>query len=306
MSTGELIGQHVLPPAGVSDPEAAAGRPLWRQVRDAFFENRLATVGLGVVLFMVLFCFIGPLIYRTDQTHVFLNRALQPPSLSHLLGTDETGRDVLGGLMSGGQTSLEVAFAAALIATGLGTLWGALAGFAGGVLDAFMMRTVDGLIAIPSLFLLLFLASMIATSVPMLIFVVGLTSWLVPARLVRGETLSLRQLDYVRAVRVIGGSRWRIISRHIIPNTIGTVVVNVTFQIADAILIVATLSFLGLGIRPPASDWGSMLSNGATYTANGDWWLIYPPGLAIIFTVMAFNLIGDALRDALSARLRGR
>jgi peptide/nickel transport system permease protein len=292
------------PASGVVEP--LPGRAVWRLVMDVFVESRLAVLGLVIVVFMLLFCFVGPLIYRTDQTHVFLARALQPPSAAHPLGTDETGRDELGRLMLGGQTSLEVAFAAALIATGLGVVWGAAAGFLGGVFDSVMMRIVDGLIAIPSLFLLLFLASIITTSVPMLIFVVGLTSWLVPARLVRGETLSLRNLDYVKAVRTMGGGPWRSILRHIIPNAVGTIVVNVTFQIADAILIVATLSFLGLGVRPPAANWGAMLSDGATYTANGNWWLIYPPGVAIVLTVVAFNFIGDALRDGFSARMRSR
>lgn len=275
-------------------------------VLEVFLESRLAVAGVAIVVFMLLFCFVGPLVYRTDQSHVFLSLVLRPPSLGHLLGTDEEGRDVLGRLMLGGQTSLEVAFAAAVIATGLGAVWGAIAGFAGGALDSVMMRIVDGLIAIPSLFLLLFLASVISTSVASLIFVVGLTSWLVPSRLVRGETLSLRELDYVKAVRVMGGGPRRSILRHIVPNTVGTIIVNITFQIADAILIVATLSFLGLGIRPPAANWGLMLSNGVTYTADGDWWLIYPAGIAIILTVVAFNFIGDALRDGLSARMRSR
>jgi len=294
-----------LPPDPVAPDEVAAGRPLWRLVLDVFLQNRLAIAGLAIVVFMVLFCFVGPLVYHTDQVRVALQQSLRPPSASHLLGTDDTGRDMLGRLMLGGQTSLEVGLAAAVIATCFGALWGALAGFSGGVVDSVMMRLVDGLLAIPSLFLLLFLASL-TSSIGALILVVALISWLTPARLVRGETLSLRGLDYVQAVRVMGGGRWRSILRHIIPNTIGTIVVNVTFQIADAILIVATLSYLGLGVRPPAADWGSLLSNGVTYTADGYWWLVYPPGVAIILTVVAFNFIGDALRDGLSARLHVR
>ncbi|WP_228430732.1 ABC transporter permease [Baekduia soli] len=284
-----------------------AGRSVWRLVLDVFLENRLAIAGLAIVVAMVLFCFVGPLIYRTDQIHVMLDQASKPPSGAHPLGTDDTGRDMLGRLMLGGQTSLEVGLAAAVIATFFGALWGAVAGFTGGAVDSLMMRFVDGLLAIPSLFLLLFLASVLTTSVPMLILVVALISWLAPARLVRGETLSLRGLDYVHAVRVMGSrGPWRAILRHIIPNTVGTIVVNVTFQIADAILIVATLSFLGLGVRPPSANWGSLLSDGVTYTANGYWWLVYPPGVAIVLTVVAFNFIGDALRDGLSARLRVR
>lgn len=306
MAAIDPIGHGTTAAATTPDLATPVPRPSWRLVLDVVFESRLAIMGLVLVAFMLLFCFVGPVVYPTDQTHVFLSQALQPPSWAHPLGTDESGRDELGRVMLGGQTSLEVAFAAALIATALGAMWGAIAGFAGGLTDAVMMRFVDGLIAIPSLFLLLFLASVISTSVPMLIFVVGLTSWLVPARLVRGETLSLRGLDYMLALRVIGAGTGRSILRHVLPNAIGTIVVNVTFQIADAILIVATLSFLGLGVRPPAANWGEMLSNGATYTANGNWWLIYPPGVAIILTVVAFNFIGDALRDGLSSRMRVR
>jgi len=303
----------VLPPVGLAptpaDPvapdEVAAGRPVWRLVLDVFLENRLAIAGLVIVVLMFLFCFVGPLLYQTDQVHVVLAQGLRPPSASHLLGSDGTGRDMLGRLMLGGQTSLEVGLAAAVIATSFGALWGALAGFTGGVVDSIMMRLVDGLLSVPALFLLLFLASLTSSTVT-LVLVVALISWLTPARLVRGETLSLRGLDYVKAVTVMGGGRWRSILRHIIPNTIGTIIVNVTFQIADAILTVATLSFLGLGVRPPSADWGSLLSNGVTYTANGDWWLVYPPGVAIVLTVVAFNFIGDALRDGLSARMHVR
>ncbi len=303
----------VLPPVGLTptpaDPvapdEVASGRPVWRLVLDVFLENRLAIAGLVIVVFMFLFCFVGPLLYQTDQVHVALAQGLRPPTASHLLGSDGTGRDMLGRLMLGGQTSLEVGLAAAVIATSFGALWGALAGFTGGVVDSIMMRLVDGLLSVPALFLLLFLASLTSSTVT-LVLVVALISWLAPARLVRGETLSLRGLDYVKAVTVMGGGRWRSILRHIIPNTIGTIIVNVTFQIADAILTVATLSFLGLGVRPPSADWGSLLSNGVTYTANGDWWLVYPPGVAIVLTVVAFNFIGDALRDGLSARMHIR
>lgn len=296
----------VAPAVAPETAELAPGRPIWRMALQVFVENRLAVLGLVIVVAMVLFCFVGPLVYRTDQIHVMLDQATQPPSGGHPLGTDDTGRDVLGRLMLGGQTSLEVGLAAAVIATCFGALWGAIAGFSGGAVDSVMMRLVDGLLAIPSLFLLLFLASVLTTSVGMLILVVAVISWLAPARLVRGEALSLRGLDYVSAVTVMGGGRWRSILRHIVPNTIGTIVVNVTFQIADAILIVATLSFLGLGVRPPAANWGSLLSNGVTYTANGYWWLVYPAGGAIILTVVAFNFIGDALRDGLSAQAHVR
>jgi peptide/nickel transport system permease protein len=261
-------------------------------------------IGLGVVAFVMLFSFAGPLVYRTDQVHTSIEQATLPPSGAHLLGTDEVGYDVLGRLMLGGQTSLEVGVAAALIATMFGVLWGAFAGFFGGFVDALMMRVVDALVAIPALFLLIVLGTIVTPSVPVLVLVVGGIAWLVPARLIRAETLSLRTREFVEAVRVMGGSEARIVVRHILPNAVGTVVVNATFQVADAILTVAALSFLGLGVPPPAANWGSMLSSGVNYTFAGYWWLIYPAGIAIVLTVVAFNVIGDALRESLDVRLR--
>jgi peptide/nickel transport system permease protein len=292
--------------ADASSAEAPKPRGMLARTLASFLENRLAVVGIGVVVLFVLFCYLGPLLYRTDQVHIDLSQATASPSGSHLLGTNEVGYDQLGRLMVGGQTSLEVGIAAALLATGFGTLWGAIAGYAGGFVDAAMMRIVDALLAVPSLFLLLFLASIARPTVGLLILVIALISWLGPARLVRGQALTLRTRDYVRSVRLMGGGSMRAVLRHIAPNTIGTVVVNATFQVADAILTVAALSFLGLGIPPPAANWGDMLSNGINYVYDGYWWLIYPPGLAIVLVVVAFNLIGDALRDSFEVRLQRR
>jgi peptide/nickel transport system permease protein len=185
-------------------------------------------------------------------------------------------------------------------------VYGAVSGFAGGILDGIMMRIVDGLLAIPTLFLLVFLFTVFQASVLLMVLVIGLLAWLVPARLVRAETLSLRTREYVQAVRAMGGNRRRMVLRHIVPNTIGTIMVNATFQVADAILALAGLSFLGLGIPPPAANWGGMLSTGINYVYAGDWWLIYPPGLAILLVVMAFNMVGDGLRDAFEVRAQRR
>jgi peptide/nickel transport system permease protein len=213
---------------------------------------------------------------------------------------------VLGRLMLGGQSSLEVGLAAALLAGFVGTAWGAVAGYAGGWIDAIMMRIVDSLLAIPYLLFILLLASIFTPSIPMLIIVIAMVSWLFTARLVRGDTLSLRVRDYVVAARAVGTRNWRIVLRHIIPNVMGTVVVATTFSVADSILLLAALSYLGLGPPPPAANWGGMLTNGLSYVYDGDWWLIYPAGLAIVLTVVAFNFIGDALRDSLEVRLQKR
>jgi peptide/nickel transport system permease protein len=290
----------------VEGGEVQVSGSAWRLALYVFLENRLALVGLGYVVFMFLFCFAGPLIWRTNQINTDIANLTAPPGGAHPLGTDIVGKDVLGQLMVGGQTSLEIGIAAAAIALVVGVAWGAVAGFIGGWLDQLMMRIVDSLLAIPSLFLLLVLAAMFTPSLGMLIIIVALVAWLVPARLIRGETLSLRTREYVDAVRVMGGSNARIVLRHIIPNTIGTIMVNATFQIADAILLVATLSYLGLGVPPPSTNWGDMLSDGVTFTYAGYWWLIFPAGIAIVTTVVAFNLIGDAMRDAFEVRLQKR
>jgi peptide/nickel transport system permease protein len=168
------------------------------------------------------------------------------------------------------------------------------------------MRIVDVLLSIPPLFLLIVLAVIFHTSLPLLIIVIAFVSWLIPARLIRGETLTLRVREYVQAVRVMGGGGTRIVGRHIIPNTVGTIVVNATFQVADAILLLAALGYLGLGVPLPQTDWGSMLSNGVNYAFNGYWWEIYPAGVCIVLVVVAFNFVGDALRDSLEVRLQRR
>jgi peptide/nickel transport system permease protein len=271
-----------------------------------FVENRLALVGIVIVILVTLFCFLGPLFYKTDQVQSNLLLANLRPSGRHLLGTDENGYDVLGRLMAGGQSSIEVGFSVALIATSLGVLWGAVAGFLGGVIDVVMMRIVDVLLAIPVVFLFIFLASIIQPTLELLILVLALLSWLGPARLVRGETLSLRTREYVQATRVMGGGSWRAVLRHIIPNTIGTIIVNATFQVADAILVLAMLQFLGFGLPPPTATWGGMLSDGTSYLFDGYWWLVYPAGALIVLTVLAFNFIGDGLRDSLEVRLQRR
>ncbi|WP_067138806.1 ABC transporter permease [Microtetraspora malaysiensis] len=290
-----------------AQPDETPVRGLWRQGVEVFCENRLALVGLAMFVVLAAVCFLGPLFYHTDQVHTDLAAVhLSPGTDGHPLGTDGVGYDQLGRLMLGGQTSIIVGLAAGILATVVGTVWGAIAGFAGGWVDAAMMRLVDAMMSIPSLFLFMLLAAIVTPSVSMLIVIIGAFAWLGPARLVRGEALSLRSREYIQAMRSMGGTGGRAVRRHIIPNAIGTVIVNATFQVADAILYVAYLSFLGLGVPPPAANWGGMLSDGLADTFSGHWWLLYPPGIAIILIVLAFNFIGDGLRDAFEVRLRRR
>ena len=287
---------------------AVKPRSMLRRGWEVFAENKLALASLGLALFMIGFCFIGPLIYHTDQVHTNLQDVLCPPSASHPLGCDNVGYDVLGRLMIAGQTSIEVGVAAAIVAVLFGTLYGALAGFVGGPLDSFMMRLVDAGLSIPYITVLVMLSVIFHPDKGIMIFVIAVFYWLGVARLIRGETLTLRTTEYVQAVKVIGGRKSRAIVRHIVPNAIGTIIVQATFAVADSIIILAGLGFLGLGVQPPATDWGSMLSGGLQYLQSSQsyWWLIYPAGIAIILTCIAINFIGDALRDAFETRLQRR
>ena len=304
---GQLSEPDALIPEG---GESRSSGSVFHQMARVFRENKLAVVGIGVIVFFVLFCFLGPHLYPTNQTNTQL--ALQnstdnaPPGNGNPLGTDESGFNILGRLMYGGQASLIVGLASALVATVFGTLYGALSGFFGNWFDSLAMRIVDIFLSIPVLFLLIALVTIYHQSEVLLIVVIAFVSWLVPARLIRGETLSLRNREYVQAVRVMGGSRRRIIARHIIPNSIGTIVVFATFQVADSILLLAALGFLGLGVPAPQTDWGTMLSNGVDAAGNGYWWQIYPAGACIVLVVVAFNYVGDALRDSLEVRLQQR
>jgi ABC-type dipeptide/oligopeptide/nickel transport system permease subunit len=278
----------------------------WKLGVREFLTNKLATAGLIVLVLLVLFTFIGPLFYHSDQLNSNLLNTDQGPGTGFPLGTDGNGFDVLGRLMKGGQTSLEIGFFAALIATVIGTLYGAIAGLAGGIVDAVMMRIIDVLLSIPFLFIILIVSVRYSSNVTSLSIVLGVFSWLIPARLVRGEVLTLRVRDFVSAARVMGANRSRLVVRHLVPNALGTVIVNITFQVADAILALSALGFLGFGVQYPGTDWGDQLFDGAGNLNNGYWWLIYPVGVLLIVTVMACNLIGDALRDALDVRLRRR
>lgn len=288
----------------IGDYSGVRGGPLRTTALIVFRQNRLALAGFIIVIGFVLFCFVGPVFYHTNQIATDVPLANRPPSAKHLLGTDSVGYDELGRLMVGGQITLIVALVVAVLATSIGLIWGCVAGVSRGSVDNLMMRVVDAALAIPGIFLLIFLNSILKPSVIVLIFVITALAWLVPSRLVRAEVLSLRGRPFVEAAKVAGAGGVRIVLRHMVPNVLGTVVVNATFQVADAVLTVAALSFLGLGIPPPAANWGSMLANGVNYTFAGYWWQIWPAGICIVAVVVGFNFIGEGLRDAIDVRLR--
>lgn len=305
------MSDHNEPDLVLEEPEEVsqmvrAKRKRGASVLEVFMDNKLAMAGGVIIVLIALFCFVGPLVYHSNQISSNLSIANTSPGHGHPLGTDNVGYDELGRLMSGGQSSLEIGFAAALLAGVFGVLWGAASGYFGGIVDTVMMRIVDALLSIPVLFVLLLMAAIIKVNQLNLTLAVAFFAWLVPARLIRGETLTLRTREYIQAVKGMGGGAGRSIFLHIVPNALGTIVVNITFQVADAILALAALGYLGFGIPPPAANWGSMLSQGVTYLYAGEWWLIYPVGVLIVLTVISLNFIGDALRDAFDVRLQGR
>jgi peptide/nickel transport system permease protein len=278
----------------------------WKLTLREFAKNKLAVVAVLVLVFFILFSFVGPLVHHTNQTLFNPLDTDLAPGAGHPLGTDQHGFDELGQLMKGGQSALEIGFFASVIATVIGTLWGAIAGLVGGLLDGAMMRFVDILLSIPFLFIVLIVATKYNGTIWTLSLILGIFSWLVPARLVRGEVLTLRVRDFVSAARVMGAGKPRIVYRHLIPNALSVVIVNVTFQVADAILALAYLGFLGFGLSYPATSWGDMLGSAQQNVSSGYWWLVYPVGACLVLVVLASNVVGDALRDALDVRLRRR
>ncbi|HXY44801.1 MAG TPA: ABC transporter permease [Acidimicrobiales bacterium] len=298
----------VVPRAGPEIPEGGqvqGPRAGWRLALRSFVENKLAVAGMAIVLFFLLFCYLGPFLYHGDTTEVTFNQLL-PPGSGHPLGTDAAGLDELGLIMAGGRSSLEIGVLSSVIATLIGTLVGAVAGLVGGFLDAALMRIVDVLLSVPLLLVVLIVSAHFGPSVFKLSLIIGIFSWLGSARLVRGEVLSLRVRDFVLAARTMGATRRRLIYKHLIPNSLSVVIVNATFQVADAIVLLAFLGFLGFGLPYPNVDWGDMLSGGLTYLQDGYWWLVYPVGGCLVLVVMAFNFIGDAWRDTIDVRLRRR
>jgi ABC-type dipeptide/oligopeptide/nickel transport system permease subunit len=278
----------------------------WRLALREFSRNRLAVVGMGILVFFVIFCFVGPIFYHGNTINTNLTASDVPPSAGYPLGTTSEGFDELGLLMRGGQVSLEVGFLAAAVGIVIGMIWGAISGLAGGIVDSAMMRVVDVFLSVPFLFVILIVAVRYGASVLSLSLIIGAYTWLVPARLVRGEVLTLKTRDFVAAARSAGSGRLRLIGRHLIPNALGVIIVNVTFNIADAILAVAFLGFLGFGLQYPTQDWGDMLSQGVSEMQNGYWWLVFPVGACLVIVIMACNMVGDGLRDSLDVRLRRR
>jgi peptide/nickel transport system permease protein len=286
------------------------GATSWRKRRSVVFLRTLfrpmqGKLGAIIILLMLAIALTAPLLAPYSPFQPAYPERLQNPSASHLMGTDETGRDVLSRVLYGSRISLRVGIIAVTIALAIGVTTGLVAGYYRGLVDTLIMRVVDVLLAFPGFLLALAIIAMLGPSLRNAMFAVGIGSSTGFARLVRGSVLSIRETDYVMAARVVGAPARQIMRRHVLPNALSPIIVLATLELPAAILVAASLSFLGLGAQPPSPEWGAMLVDGHNYIQTA-WWLITFPGIAIFITVLGFNLFGNALQDALNPRLRQR
>jgi peptide/nickel transport system permease protein len=279
-------------------------RFLSRFLRSRFLSrNGLALAGALIVGLVSLVSLLAPLIAPHNPVALDVSALLQPPCAAHPFGTDALGRDVLSRMLYGGRISLWVGFVAVGLSVAIGLFLGLISGYCGGLVDEVVMRGVDIMLCFPSFFLILAVIAFLEPSLVNIMAVIGLTSWMGVARLVRAETLTLKSRDFVLAARVAGSGPVRILWHHILPNASAPVLVSATLGVAGAILIESSLSFLGLGVQPPTPSWGNMLMEGKEVLEIAPWLSIFP-GLAILFTVLGYNLLGEGLRDALDPRLK--
>ncbi len=297
---GGLVGVWTAANAGLGwQPTVPGTDAAWGR----FARHRQASAGLVLLAALGLCALLTPYLapHDPDRQERVVETRFQPPSLEHPMGTDRFGRDVLSRVLYGARISLGIGTVAVAIAITLGTLVGALGGYAGGWIDTAAMRGVDMLLSFPRLVLLITVVALFGSSIALVTVVLGLTGWMGTARVVRGEVLTVRERPYVEAARALGYGDLRILGRHVLPNAVSPVIVSATLGVGHAILAEAALSFLGLGIQPPTPSWGSMVSYGRDVMLDA-WWITTFPGLAIVITVMSFNLVGDGLRDALDPR----
>ncbi len=260
--------------------------------------NKLTLFGLGIVGFFIIIAISAPILAPYDPGQIDINNILTAPSKAHLFGTDSLGRDLFSRMVYGTRISLLVGFIAVGIAAILGIALGAIAGYYGRWVDAIIMRFIDIMLCFPTFFLILAVIALLEPSIVNIMVIIGATSWMGMARLMRAEILSLKERDFIYAEKAIGASDLRIIARHLIPNAMAPVLVSVTLGIAGAILVESSLSFLGIGVQPPTPSWGNILSEGKAVMGAG-WWMMLFPGLAIFITVLGYNLLGEGIRERL-------
>lgn len=265
-------------------------------------RQKLALLGLGIVLLMAFVAIFAPILAPQGPDSIHVSAAYMPPGLAHFMGTDQLGRDVWARMVYGARVSLLVGFVAVGISSAVGILLGAVAGYFGGWVDRLIMRFVDVMLCFPSFFLILAVIAFLSPSIFTIMTVIGLTSWMGVARLVRAEFLKLKEQDFILAARLQGTGPWGLMFRHMLPNAMAPVWVSMTLGVASAILIESGLSFLGIGVQPPDPSWGNILMDGKA-SIELAWWLSLFPGMAILVTVLGYNLLGEGLRDALDPRL---
>ena len=288
-------------PGRVTDIEFESGHSLWSDAWRRLKRNRLAMFGLWILLLLIIVSLLIPWIAPYGYETQDLQLGAAGPSMAHWLGTDTLGRDLLTRLMYGGRVSLSVGFAATAVSLVVGVLWGIIAGYAGGRLDAAMMRIVDILYALPFMIFVILLMVVFGQSFLLLFLAIGLVEWLTMARIVRTQVQTLRKQEFISAAVVTGLSSAQIMRRHLLPNIMGPVIVYITLTIPGVMLFEAFLSFLGLGIQPPQSSWGVLIATGVETMEEYPWLLVFP-GLALSITLFALNFLGDGLRDALDPR----
>jgi oligopeptide transport system permease protein len=281
------------------------GRSPWADARKRFMRNRAAVWSLYILIIIVTCCIVGPWLLPNAFDSADWDAMSQPPSLKnyHWFGTDDSGRDLLVRSLMGGRISLMVGLLATLSSASVGIVWGATAGFIGGRTDAIMMRIVDMMYAVPYLLIAILLITVLGRDFYLVVITITVFSWMTMARVVRGQTLSLRSKEFVEAARAIGVSTSTIIFRHIIPNLLGVVVIYATVTVPSVILVESVLSFLGLGIQEPMTSWGVLIHDGTSVMEISPWILLFPAGL-LSLTLYCFNFIGDGLRDALDPKDR--
>lgn len=273
-------------------------------LRDLVREHPRVVIGLALLALLALVALLAPWISPADPLAVHPEDARLPPGAGHLLGTDELGRDLLSRVIWGGRVSLPVAFVAVGVGLTVGGLAGLTAGYRGGTTDLLLMRLMDAILAFPALILAVALVAALGPSLRNAMVAIGIVQIPIYARLTRAQVLQLKSADFVVAARALGASPARIVARHLLPNLLNPLIVQVSLSAAFAMLAEATLSFLGLSAPPPTPDWGFMISSGQRFLVNGAWWMTAAPGAAICLAVLGFNFLGDALRDALDPRLR--
>lgn len=285
------------------EPQLVEGSSLWQDAWRRLKKNKLAIFGAIVLIFVVAASLFGPALSSYSYDQINLDRGSEPPSFEHWFGTDQLGRDILVRSLIGGRISLMVGIIATAVSFAIGVTYGAISGYFGGYIDELMMRIVDVIYSLPYLFLVIVLLAFFTKSIFMLFFVLGGVSWLTMARIVRGQVLSIKNQEFIEAARAVGVETPMIIFRHVIPNTLGPVIVYTTLTIPGAMLSEAFLSFLGLGVQPPLASWGTMVNEGVEAISVYPWQLIFP-GLMMAITLFSLNFLGDGLRDALDPQMR--